>query len=391
MIFESATRSKYTTVKMRLWCACAVQAGNGLRRGSLSNGNFRRHSLQKTLRRYNMKILVTGGAGYIGSHTVVELQQAGHEAVVIDNFSNSSPVCLDRIEQITGKKVPFYCGDVRDRALLDKIFSQHQIDWVIHFAGLKAVGESVAKPLEYYDNNIGGTLALLEEMKKHGCKKIVFSSSATVYGDPERLPIDELCAVGGTTNPYGTSKYFQELILKDVYNADNGWTVALLRYFNPVGAHESGLIGEDPAGIPNNLTPYIAKVAIGELPEIGVFGNDYDTPDGTGVRDYIHVVDLAKGHIAAIEKLNRSGIYVYNLGTGVGYSVLDVIHAFEKACGHALPYKIKPRRVGDIATCYASAEKAKKELGWEAKLTIDDMCASLWNWQRKNPKGYKTE
>ena len=336
-----------------------------------------------------MRILVTGGAGYIGSHTVVELLNRGHEVVVIDNFCNSSPKCLKRVEQITGKKVTVYENDVRDRAILSHIFKKHKIDWVIHFAGLKAVGESCEMPLEYYDNNIGGTLVLLEEMKKHGCKRIVFSSSATVYGSPERLPLDEQCAVGGTTNPYGTSKYMQELILKDVYAADSEWTVALLRYFNPVGAHESGLIGEDPKGIPNNLTPFIAKVAIGELKEIGVFGNDYDTPDGTGVRDYIHVVDLAKGHIAAIEKLTSAGVYTYNLGTGIGYSVLEVIHAFEKACGHALPYVIKPRRAGDIASCYASAEKAKRELGWEAKLGIDDMCASLWNWQKKNPNGYR--
>ncbi len=337
-----------------------------------------------------MKVLVTGGAGYIGSHTVVELQQAGHEVVVVDNLSNSSPVCLQRIEQITGKRVPFYKGDVRDTELLDRIFSEHNIDWVIHFAGLKAVGESVAKPLEYYDNNIGGTLKLLEAMKAHNCKKIVFSSSATVYGDPERLPIDESCKTGGTTNPYGTSKYFQEMILNDVYKADSEWTVVLLRYFNPVGAHESGLIGEDPSGIPNNLTPFIAKVAIGQLPEIGVFGDDYDTPDGTGVRDYIHVVDLAKGHLVAIDKLTRSGVYTYNLGTGAGYSVLQVIHAFEKACGHKLPYSIKPRRAGDIAMCYASCDKAKRELGWEAKLGIDEMCASLWNWQTKNPRGYNS-
>ena len=337
-----------------------------------------------------MKVLVTGGAGYIGSHTVVELLNSGYEVVVIDNYSNSSPICLQRVEKITGKKVVAYQGDVRDHALLQNIFTSHKIDWVIHFAGLKAVGESCEKPLEYYDNNIGGTLALLEEMKAHGCKKIVFSSSATVYGDPERLPLDELCRIGGTTNPYGTSKYFQELILNDVYKADSEWTVALLRYFNPVGAHESGLIGEDPEGIPNNLTPYIAKVAIGELKEIGVFGNDYDTHDGTGVRDYIHVVDLAKGHLAAIEKLTKAGVYTYNLGTGIGYSVLDVIHAFEKACGHKLPYSIKPRRAGDIASSYTSPDKAKKELGWEAKLGIDDMCASLWNWQCKNPKGYRS-
>lgn len=335
-----------------------------------------------------MKILVTGGAGYIGSHTLVELIEGGYEVVVIDNFSNSSPKCIKRVEQITGKEIEVYNGDVRDRELLTKIFNKHTIDWVIHFAGLKAVGESCEKPLEYYDNNIGGTLVLLDEMRKHNCKRIVFSSSATVYGTPERLPLDELCKVGGTTNPYGTSKFMQEIILQDVYKADNEWTVALLRYFNPIGAHESGLIGEDPKGIPNNLAPFIAKVAIGELKEVGVFGNDYDTHDGTGVRDYIHVVDLAKGHLAAIEKLTKSGVYTYNLGTGIGYSVLDVIHAFEKACGHSLQYSIKTRRAGDIASCYTSADKAKQELGWEAKLGIDDMCRSLWNWQTKNPNGY---
>ena len=335
-----------------------------------------------------MKILVTGGAGYIGSHTCVELLERGYETVVLDNFSNSSPESIKRVEKITGKKVSLYEGDVRDNAILSKIFKENKIDWVIHFAGLKAVGESCEKPVEYYNNNIYGTLALVGAMRDFGCKKIVFSSSATVYGTPERLPLDETCAVGGTTNPYGTSKYFQEIILKDIYAADSEWTVALLRYFNPVGAHESGLIGEDPKGIPNNLTPYIAKVAIGELKEIGVFGNDYPTPDGTGVRDYIHVVDLAKGHIACIEKLTESGVYTYNLGTGVGYSVLDVIHAFEKACGHKLPYVIKPRRAGDIAACYADADKAYKELGWKAELGIDEMCSSLWNWQQKNPRGY---
>ncbi len=335
-----------------------------------------------------MKILVTGGAGYIGSHTCVELLERGYETVVLDNFSNSSPESIKRVEKITGKKVSLYEGDVRDRGILTKIFNEHKIDWVIHFAGLKAVGESCAKPVEYYDNNLYGTLALVGVMKELGCKRIVFSSSATVYGTPERLPLDENCAVGGTTNPYGTSKYFQEIILKDVFAADKEWTVALLRYFNPVGAHESGLIGEDPKGIPNNLTPYIAKVAIGELKEVGVFGNDYPTPDGTGVRDYIHVVDLAKGHVAAIEKLTKSGVYIYNLGTGVGYSVLDVIHAFEKACGHKIPYVIKPRRAGDIAACYADAGKAYRELGWKAELGIDEMCASLWNWQTENPRGY---
>lgn len=336
-----------------------------------------------------MKILVTGGAGYIGSHTLVELLQKGHETVVVDNFSNSSPKSIKRVEQITGKKVMLYEGDVRDYALMNTIFSENKIDWVIHFAGLKAVGESCEKPVEYYNNNLYGTLVLVETMKKFGCKKIVFSSSATVYGTPEKLPLDETCKTGGTTNPYGTSKYFQELMLQDVYRADNEWSVVLLRYFNPVGAHESGLIGEDPKGIPNNLTPYIAKVAIGELKEIGVFGNDYPTPDGTGVRDYIHVVDLAKGHVAAIDNINKSGVYTYNLGTGVGYSVLQVIQAFQKACGKELPYVIKERRTGDIAECYANADKAYKELNWKAELGIDDMCKSLWNWQSKNPNGYK--
>lgn len=335
-----------------------------------------------------MTILVTGGAGYIGSHTCVELLEKGYEVVVVDNLSNSSKESLNRVVKITGKKLKFYNADVRNAAAMEKIFNDNEIEWVIHFAGLKAVGESCAMPVEYYDNNLNGTLTLLNVMKKHGCKKIVFSSSATVYGDPEVLPLTEDCKTGGTTNPYGTSKYFQEIMLSDVHKADGEWTVVLLRYFNPVGAHESGLIGEDPKGIPNNLTPYIAKVAIGELAEVGVFGNDYDTHDGTGVRDYIHVVDLAKGHVAAIEKIENSGVFVYNLGTGVGYSVLDVIHAFDKACGRELPYSIKPRRAGDIAACYANANKAKQELGWEAKLNLDDMCASLWNWQSKNPNGY---
>ncbi len=335
-----------------------------------------------------MKILVTGGAGYIGSHTCVELLAKGHEVVIVDNFVNASPKSVERVRKISGKNAELYEGDIRDSALLDEIFASHKIDWVIHFAGLKAVGESCAKPIEYYDNNIGGTLVLLQAMRKAGCKKIVFSSSATVYGTPERLPLDETCRVGGTTNPYGSSKFFQEIMLEDVYKADNEWTVVLLRYFNPVGAHESGLIGEDPKGIPNNLTPYIAKVAIGELKEVGVFGDDYDTHDGTGVRDYIHVVDLAKGHVAAIDKIKNGGVHVYNLGTGVGYSVLDVIHAFEKACGHKLAYSIKPRRAGDIAACYADAAKAKRELGWQAELGIDEMCSSLWKWQSKNPNGY---
>ena len=336
-----------------------------------------------------MTILVTGGAGYIGSHTCVELLQKGYEVVVIDNFDNSSPKSVERVKKITGKSVKLYSGDVRDGGLLNKIFTEHKIDWVIHFAGLKAVGESCAKPIEYYNNNLYGTLVLTDVMRKHGCKKIVFSSSATVYGDPEVLPLNENCKTGGTTNPYGTSKYFQEIMLNDIYKADKEWTVVLLRYFNPVGAHESGLIGEDPKGIPNNLTQYIAKVAIGELKEVGVFGNDYPTHDGTGVRDYIHVVDLAKGHVASIEKTVNSGVYVYNLGTGNGYSVLDVIHAFEKACGHKLPYSVKPRRDGDIAACYADCSKAEKELGWKAELGIDEMCASLWKWQTMNPEGYK--
>lgn len=335
-----------------------------------------------------MRIFVTGGAGYIGSHTCVELLKRGYEVVAIDNFVNSSEESVKRVEQITGKKVKLYRGDIRDGVLMRRIFIDNKIDWVIHFAGLKAVGESCAKPITYYDNNLYGTLTLLNAMSASGCKKIVFSSSATVYGTPEKLPLDESCTVGGTTNPYGTSKYFQEIMLTDVWKSDPEWTVVLLRYFNPVGAHESGLIGEDPKGIPNNLTPYIAKVAIGELKEVGVFGDDYDTHDGTGVRDYIHVVDLAKGHVAAIENTDKSGVYTYNLGTGVGYSVLDVIHAFEKACGKKLPYSIKPRRAGDIAACYADAGKAQKELGWKAELGIDEMCASLWKWQQMNPKGY---
>ena len=336
-----------------------------------------------------MKILVTGGAGYIGSHTCVELLNDGHEVVVIDNFVNSSPESISRVEQITGKKVTLYEGDIRDERILSRIFEEHTIDFVIHFAGLKAVGESCEKPIEYYNNNLYGTLVLVETMRKHGCKKIVFSSSATVYGTPESLPLSEESKVGGTTNPYGTSKYFQEIMLKDIYASDQEWTVVLLRYFNPVGAHESGMIGEDPKGIPNNLAPFIAKVAIGELKEIGVFGDDYPTPDGTGVRDYIHVVDLAKGHVAAIDKIKESGVFVYNLGTGIGYSVLEVIHAFEKACGKKLPYAVKPRRAGDIAACYADASKAKRELGWKAELGIDEMCSSLWKWQTQNPNGYR--
>lgn len=335
-------------------------------------------------------ILVTGGAGYIGSHTVVELINQHYDVIVVDNLVNASEESLNRIKQITGIMPKFYNADIRDRAAMDKIFEQNEIDSVIHFAGLKAVGESVKIPLTYYDNNIYGTLVLLESMAAHNVKKIVFSSSATVYGDPERLPIDEYCRLS-TTNPYGSTKLYIEGILRDLYTSDNGWTVVLLRYFNPVGAHSSGLIGEDPKGIPNNLTPYIAQVACGKREKVSVFGNDYPTPDGTGVRDYIHVVDLALGHIKAIEKCDKPGVYTYNLGTGIGYSVLDVIHAFEKACGHKIPYVIAPRRAGDIATCYACADKAKKELGWVATRTLDDMCASLWKWQTMNPDGFATK
>ncbi len=337
-----------------------------------------------------MRVLVTGGAGFIGSHTVVELLNEGFEVVVIDNLENASREALKRVEKITGKEIFFYENDVRDRAALELIFTAHKIDWVIHFAGLKAVGESVKKPLEYYDNNLISTLVLLETMRKFGVKNFVFSSSATVYGNPERLPLDEECAVGGTTNPYGTSKYMQERILCDLCASDPEWNVALLRYFNPVGAHESGLIGEDPKGIPNNLMPYVAQVASGKLKEIGVFGNDYPTPDGTGVRDYIHVVDLAKGHVAAIKGLaEKKGAHIYNLGTGNGYSVLDMIHAFEKACGKKLPYSIKPRRAGDIPACYATSKKAEEELGWRAEYDLEKMCLDQWNWQKNNPNGYE--
>lgn len=333
-------------------------------------------------------VLVTGGAGYIGSHTCVELLNAGFDVVVCDNLYNASEESLRRVQKITGKTVKFYQTDIRDRSGMEKIFAENAIGSVIHFAGLKAVGESVTKPLEYYDNNIYGALVLLESMRKANVKKIVFSSSATVYGDPERLPIDEDCRLS-TTNPYGTTKLMIEGILKDLYVSDAEWNIILLRYFNPVGAHESGLIGEDPKGIPNNLTPYIAQVAGGKLKEISVYGDDYPTPDGTGVRDYIHVVDLAKGHIKALEKVSDSGVHIYNLGTGKGYSVLDVIHAFEKACGKKLPYKIAPRRAGDIASCYASADKAKRDLDWEAELGMDEMCASLWKWQTMNPNGFE--
>lgn len=336
-----------------------------------------------------MRILVTGGAGYIGSHTCVELLNAGYEVVILDNLYNSSKKAVDRIQEITGKTVTFYENDMLDAEALEKLFSQEDIDCVIHFAGLKAVGESVAKPLEYYKNNIQGTLTLVEAMRKHNCKNIIFSSSATVYGDPAFVPITEECPKGTPTNPYGWTKSMLEQILTDLHTADEEWNVILLRYFNPIGAHKSGMIGEDPKGIPNNLLPYVAQVAIGKLECVGVFGDDYDTPDGTGVRDYIHVVDLAVGHVKAIDKIKENpGVKVYNLGTGNGYSVLDVIKAFSKACGHEVPYQIKPRRPGDIATCYADASLAKKELGWEAKYGIEDMCADSWKWQSMNPNGY---
>lgn len=338
-----------------------------------------------------MTILVTGGAGYIGSHTCVELLNAGYDVVIIDNLYNSNQKAVDRIEEITGKKVKFYEEDLMDRAAVKRVFDENQIDAVIHFAGLKAVGESVHKPIEYYRTNIGSTLNLTDEMRAHGCKNIIFSSSATVYGDPAEIPITENCPKGTCTNPYGWTKWMQEQILTDIHTADPEWNVILLRYFNPIGAHKSGLIGEDPKGIPNNLLPYVAQVAIGKLPEINVFGDDYDTPDGTGVRDYIHVVDLARGHVKAIERFaKKDGVFICNLGTGHGYSVLDVIHAFEKACGKALPYVIRERRPGDIATCYSSPAKAEKELGWTAEFDLEDMCCDSWNWQQKNPNGYNS-
>ena len=323
-----------------------------------------------------MKILVTGGAGYIGSHTCVELLNEGFEVVVIDNFSNSKSSSLDAIKKITGKDFKFYEIDYLDKDALNKVFEENKIDAVINFAGFKAVGESVQKPIEYYTNNISGALNLLDVMRKHNVKKFVFSSSATVYGNPEKIPLTEDCKIGGTTNPYGTSKLFIEQILKDIYASDNSWDIIILRYFNPVGAHESGLIGEDPKGIPNNLMPYIAKVATKELKELSVFGNDYNTPDGTGVRDYIHVIDLAKGHVLALNKLEKEGkgLFIYNLGTGTGYSVLDLVHAYEKANNVKVPYKIAPRRDGDIATCYSDPTKAKNELGFVATKTIEDMC-----------------
>ena len=332
-----------------------------------------------------MAILLPGGAGYIGSHTAVELLNAGKKIVIVDNFSNSKPEVLDKIKQITGKDFKFYELDYLDRQALEKVFEENKIEAVINFAGFKAVGESVKKPIEYYTNNITGALTVLDVMRKYNCKKFIFSSSATVYGEPERIPLTEECRTGGTTNPYGTTKLFIEQILKDIYQSDNEWDICILRYFNPVGSHESGLIGEEPQGIPNNLMPYIVRVANGQLKELSVFGNDYDTPDGTGVRDYIHVVDLAKGHLKALEKIEKEGkgLYIYNLGTGTGYSVLDMVKAFEKATGQKVPYKIAQRRAGDIATCYAETKKAKEELEWVAEKSLEDMCRDSWNYITK--------
>lgn len=336
-----------------------------------------------------MAVLVTGGAGYIGSHTCVELINAGVDVVIVDNFYNCKKSSLDRIRALVDRDFKFYECDIRDKEGMDKIFKAEDIDSVIHFAGLKAVGESVHKPLEYFDNNVNGTLVLLDVMRNNGCKKIVFSSSATVYGMNNISPLTEDMEVGGVTNPYGRTKYMIECILKDLYTSDNSWSICLLRYFNPIGAHKSGTMGEDPNGIPNNLMPYITQVAIGKMEYLNVWGDDYDTRDGTGVRDYIHVVDLALGHVKAVEKVEEaSGLYIYNLGTGTGYSVLDVVKAFEKASGVKVPYKIGPRREGDIATCYSDPSKAYKELGWKAERGIEEMCEDSWRWQSQNPNGY---
>lgn len=337
-----------------------------------------------------MAILVTGGAGFIGSHTCVELLNAGYEIVVVDNYYNSNSKSLERVKELTGKDFKSYECDIRDSEGMNKIFKENKIDAVIHFAGLKAVGESCQKPIEYYDNNIGGTLKLCDVMRNNGCKNIVFSSSATVYGMKNVSPLKETMKTGGTTNPYGTTKYMIEIILEDIYKSDNEWNVTLLRYFNPIGAHESGRIGENPSGIPNNLMPYITQVAIGKRPFLSVYGNDYDTPDGTCIRDYIHVVDLADGHVKAVNNIldGKKGVQIFNLGTGKGYSVLDIVKAFSKAYGKELPYKIAPRRPGDLAVCFSDPSKAKEVLGWEAKRGIDDMCRDSWNWQSKNPNGY---
>ncbi len=335
-------------------------------------------------------ILVTGGTGYIGSMTCIKLIEKGFQPIVIDNLSNSKRVVIDRIEALTRRRPLFYQGDIRDKKLLEQIFNEHQITAVIHFAGLKAVGESMQKPLEYYDNNVHGTLVLVQVMQAFGVKNMIFSSSATVYGENKQLPFVETMPTGGTTNPYGTSKYMIERCLADIFIADNDWNITLLRYFNPVGAHPSGTLGEDPQGIPNNLVPFIAQVAVGKREKLSVFGDDYPTRDGTGVRDYIHVMDLADGHVAALEKLNQqSGVHIYNLGTGNGISVLEMVNAFSKACGHPIPYEIKPRREGDIAACYAGTEKAAKDLGWRAKLTVAEMVADTWRWQTSNPNGYE--
>ena len=335
-----------------------------------------------------MKVLLTGGAGYIGSHTVVEMYAAGHDVVVVDNYYNSSPKAIKRVESIVGKSIPVYEANVADEAAMDRIFAEQKIDAVVHFAGYKAVGESVRKPLEYYDNNINSTLTLLRSMKKAGVKKLIFSSSATVYGTPEKCPITEKSPTGNCSNPYGWTKYMIEVILRDYCVSDPDMQVILLRYFNPVGAHESGRIGEDPSGIPNNLMPYITQVAVGKLKELSVFGNDYPTHDGTGVRDFIHVVDLARGHVAALG-YEKKGAAVFNLGTGTGYSVLDLVKAFERVNGVPVPYKIAPRREGDIATCFADPTKAKEELGWHATHDLDDMVRDAWRWQSQNPKGFE--
>lgn len=337
-----------------------------------------------------MKILLTGGAGYIGSHTIIELDKAGYSVAVVDNLYNSNPKALERVGEIIGKQIPFYEADIRDAEALAKVFEAEKPEAVIHFAGLKAVGESVSKPLEYYHNNMTGTFILLDVMRNHGCKNIIFSSSATVYGDPAIIPITEQCPKGHCTNPYGQTKSMLEEVLMDVQRADKEWNVVILRYFNPIGAHQSGRIGENPNGIPNNLMPYITQVAIGKRPELGVFGSDYDTHDGTGVRDYIHVCDLAAGHVCALKAIQRNcGLGIYNLGTGHGYSVLDVVKAFEKANGVPVKYSLQPRRPGDIATCYCDPTKAKAELGWEAQYGIEEMCRDSWNWQKNNPNGYE--
>ena len=365
-----------------LYCECERER----RSREQHSGTIENHTVEGG---NDMAILVTGGAGFIGSHTCVELLNAGYEVVVVDNLYNASEKSLERVKQITGKDLKFYKVDIRDREGLNEVFDKEEVECVIHFAGLKAVGESVAKPLEYYENNIGGTITLCDVMRNHGVKDIIFSSSATVYGDPAFIPITEECPKGTCTNPYGWTKWMLEQILTDLHTADPEWNVVLLRYFNPIGAHKSGMIGEDPKGIPNNLIPYITQVAIGKLECLGVFGDDYDTPDGTGVRDYIHVVDLAIGHVRAVEKLkDKAGVSVYNLGTGNGYSVLDMVKAFSKACGKEIPYQIKPRRPGDIATCYCDATKAKNELHWVAERGLEEMCEDSWRWQSKNPNVY---